>query len=125
MALGHACDVSEPWLLGIGKVWTSGFKYVSRGPSRQTESSTETQCAGLKCVGSLPGNADVERWPDVHMGMRVCYQAEMYDQEFPGGLAVGDLALSLCGSGHCCDKGSVPVPGTSTCHRRSLKKKKK
>lgn len=46
-------------------------------------------------MGSLPGNADVERWPDVHMGMRVCYQAEMYDQEFPGGLAVGDLVLLL------------------------------
>ena len=38
---------------------------------------------------------------------------------------VKDLALSLCGSGHCYGSGLIPGMGTSTCCRHGQKKKKK
>ena len=34
-----------------------------------------------------------------------------------------DPAIST-GSGHCCDTGSIPAPGTSSSYRHNLKKKK-
>ena len=35
--------------------------------------------------------------------------------EFPGGLTVKEMALSLCGLDHCCGAGSVPGLRTSEC----------
>ena len=39
--------------------------------------------------------------------------------EFPGGLA--ELGIWCC---HCCGWGSIPAPGTVTCHGHGQKKKK-
>ena len=41
--------------------------------------------------------------------------------EFPGGLVVKDMNCHCCGSDRCYGVGSIPEPGTSTCHGRGQK----
>lgn len=44
--------------------------------------------------------------------------------EFPGGLTVKDLAVSLLWLSHCWGAGSTPSPGSFTCHRHPTPPKK-
>lgn len=58
-----------------------------------------------------------KEWP--HGG---CHAQGSHRWEFPCGLAVKDLALSLGSVGHCCGMGKLPGPGTPARQECSQKK---
>ena len=114
--------------LGVsGKFCT--YRGTSNSPAHQAETQGRTCPASSNQLSRRSLISQIPLPSHITSSSEQFYVVLIKSSDYPHfGVLVwhSNLRIQCChssGLGHCCDSGSIPGPGTSTCHRYRKKKK--